>query len=157
MTQLTIKSSYVTFSTHRSFQSSPHPAASHCIYDDVPNDEATNLSYTTCTHEATMIRLANWSRVDATWRHCFGTKLHIARNRETHRPAQLRTVFPCQKRQYSVRTCNSTQHLRSYLNNKDMGVHPVNKRSYGSDRRRPLAYLNQLLFPYLSTPITSIL
>ena len=38
-----------------------------------------------------------------------------------------------------------------------MGVHPVEKRSYGSDRRRPLTYLNQLLFPNLSTPITSIL
>lgn len=140
--QLTNKSSYVTLSNNRSLHSSPHPSASHCVCDDVPSNEVTNLSCTTCTHEASLNRPVNWSRVDATRSHSFGTKLHLLRNRETHRPAQLRTGFPCQKRPYSVRTCNSIQHPQSYFNNRDMGVHPVNKRSYGSDRRRPMAYLN---------------
>jgi len=147
----------VTFSTNRSLRSSPYPAASLCAYDDVPSDEVTNVSCTTCTHEASLNWLVNCSRVDATWSHCFGTKLHIMRNRETHRPVQLRTGFPCQKRQYSVRTRNSIQHLQAHMNNKDMGVHPVNMRSYGSDRQRPLTYLNEILLPNISTPITSIL
>jgi len=76
------KSSYVTFSTNRSLNSSPHPAASHCAYDDVPSHEVTNVSCTTCTYVALVNRLVNWSRVDATWSHCFGTKLYILRNCE---------------------------------------------------------------------------
>lgn len=37
------KSSYVAFNTNRSLNSSPHPAGSHCGYDDVPSDEVTSL------------------------------------------------------------------------------------------------------------------
>ena len=49
-------------------------------------------------HVASVNRLVNWSQADATWSHCFGIKLYILRNVETHRAAQLRTSSSCQKR-----------------------------------------------------------